>query len=354
MKVNCVLVGLAVVLAGCGGRNENPRADAGCAAGSLDACEYPVRGGELTKQTVMVTDAVTGRVLPVLARKPVGAGPAPVVVWSHGGGLNDEGQLLSPEWGDTLVTHGFVVLSIGHVEVNTATAQALCVEGMVPAAECVPPADEDSGLIALVKARDVIAVLEALPTLQLTGAELDLARVAVMGWSAGARGPLVTHGTRFLPTASAPIYSAPHPRPVAVVALSPMGPGYGGFYDGPSGSSWDQVRGPVFVGTGDNDTKPTKPDLTGATRRISWERQPADGKRWLLYSKLPDGTGGHGTYNLSDLRSSDARVARFSRALRSGVLAFLDAELRGDAAARAWLESGNARTLAGDADWEHK
>lgn len=353
MKVKRVLVGLTILLAGCGGPNES-KADAGCAPASLAACEYPVRGGGSTKQTVMVTDAVTGRVLPVLVRKPVGAGPAPVVVWSHGGGLDDDGQLLSPEWGDTLVAHGFVVLSIGHVQVNTSTAQAVCVEGMVPTAECLPPADEDSGLVALVKARDVIAVLEALPTLQLTGAEPDLAHVAVMGWSAGARGPLVMHGTRFLPSASAPLYSAPHPRAVAVVALSPMGPGYGGFYDGPGGSSWDQVRGPVFASTGDNDTKATKPDLTGATRRISWERQPADGKRWLLYSKLPDGTGGHGTYNLGDLRSSDARVARFSRALRSAVLAFLDAELRGDAQARGWLASGDARTLAGDADWEHK
>jgi dienelactone hydrolase len=352
MKMCCVV--LLVVLAGCGG-GRNTKPDAGCAPGSLDACEYPAGAVEVTKQTIMVTEPVTGRALPVLVRKPAGTGPGPVVVWSHGGGLNDDGHLLSPEWGDTLAAHGFVVLSIGHAEVKTMTAQqALCAEGVVPTAECAAPADEDSGFIALVKARDVIAVLEALPTLQLAGAELDLGRVAVMGWSAGARGPLVTHGTRFLPTASAPIYAAPHARPVAVVALSPMGPGYGGFYDGPSGSSWDQVRGPVFVATGDNDTKASKPDLTGATRRIAWERQPADGKRWLLYSKLPDGTGGHGTYNLGDLRSSDARVVRFSRALRSAVLAFLDAELRGDARARAWLDSGDARTLAGDADWAQK
>lgn len=64
--------------------------------------------------------------------------------------------------------------------------------------------------------------------------------------------------------------------------------------------------------------------------------------------------GEHSTYNLEGLDSTDERIARFSRALRSAVLAFLDAKLLGDAAAEQWLASANAGILAGEAEWVHK
>lgn len=224
----------------------------------------------------------------------------------------------------------------------------------MPTAECVASADEEAnGFVALVKSRDVIAVLDALPTLQV-GVPLDVSRVAVAGWSAGARAPQVMQGAKFLPSASAPIATAPHSRVKAAVALSPISPGYGGFFESATDNSWNQLRGPVLMATGNNDLKASKPDLTGAGRRIAWDRQQADGRRWLLYSNLPPGVGEHGTYNLGDLGSSDPRLSRLSRALRSVVLAFLDAELSGNVAARAWLDSNDARTLAGDASWEHK
>ena len=42
---------------------------------------------------------------------------------------------------------------------------------------------------------------------------------------------------------------------------------------------------------------------------------------------------------------------RLSSAIASTARAFLDAALNDDAAARAWLASDNAATLAGDVDW---
>ncbi|MFZ5446275.1 MAG: alpha/beta hydrolase family protein [Myxococcota bacterium] len=345
-------------LLACGGRSGG-RSDAGCAAATPVACEYEVgSSAEPRTQTLSVTDATTGRVLPVLARLPAsGTGPFPVVVWSHGGGLADHGQTFSPEWGRTLAQHGFVALSIGHVSLTVEAGTAVCTRGGVPSAECLPPVDDDEGLLTLVKALDVHAVLEALPAVKAelaTKATLDLARVGVIGWSAGARGPLTAMGTTFLPTVSAPVFSLPHLTPKAAVALSPMGPGWAGYFDGAGGHSWEGTRGPTLVVTGDNDVKPQKPGLTGATRRVVFERQPADGKRWLLYSNLAVGVGGHPTYNLEDLESDDARLSRLSKAIRSTVLAFFDAELRDDVAARAWLESDAAKTLAGDADWAHR
>lgn len=352
--MRAALIGLVVLCACGGGRNMQMKSDGGCSASSLDGCEYPVGSAALTTQTVMVTEPISGRSLPVLVRKPAGAGPFPVVIWSHGGGFDNDGQRLSPEWGETFAHHGFVAMNLGHPSVSQSAGLALCTEGKVPMNECTPSADEDSnGFLALVKSRDVIAVLDALPTLQV-GVALDLDRVAVAGWSAGARAPQVMQGARFIPSASAVPYAAPHARVKAIIGASPISPGYGGFFDNATGNSWDQVRGPVLMLTGHNDVKAAKPDLKGVDRRIAWDRQPADGKRWLLFSNLPEGVGEHGTYNLSDLGSNDARLARLTRALRSVALAFLDAQLNGDAEARAWLDSTNARTLAGDASWEHK
>lgn len=353
MRIAVTVAMAAALSVGCG-RTKQAKNNANCSASSLEACEYAVGSAVLTSQTVMVTEPISGRLLPVLVRKPAGQGPFPVVLWSHGGAFNDNGQQLSAEWGESFAHHGFVAMNIGHVTVDQNAGLALCAEGKVPAGDCVAAPDEDSnGFIALVKSRDVIAVLDALPTLQV-GATLDLDRVAVTGWSAGARAPQVMQGARFLPSATAAPYSAPHARVKAIIGLSPISPGYGGFYEQPGGNSWEMIRGPVLMATGDNDIKASKPDLKGVDRRIAWDRQPADGRRWLLFSSLPEGVGEHGTYNLGDLGSSDPRLSRFSKALRSVALAFLDAELNADAEARAWLDSTNARILAGDATWEHK
>ena len=332
-----------------------------CRAESIAGCEYTSQGLSFSERDdLMATDDLTGRELPLLVRIPEGAGPFPLVVWSHGGGFKANGHHLSTRWGEAFARHGYAVLHIAHIPLTTEAGTALCEHGGVPPAECTPDGDEDTtGLIAMVKTRDVIAVLDALPAIAdemvaAGDAAVDLDRVAIAGWSAGSRAPLITHGAVFLPSPSAAPLSMPHALPKAAIALSPIGPGYAGFFDTGTENTWQGTRGPIFVATGDNDVKPTKPDLTGADRRIAFEKQPADGSRWLLYSGLSPGVGGHSTFNLDDLGSSDERVARFSRALRSSALAFLDATLNDDAAATEWLATTNASVLAGDAEWVHK
>lgn len=329
-------------------------------ATDLDACEYPSLGIDYDEVLGgSVDDPVTGRTLPLLARVPVGDGPFPVVIWSHGGGFIETGHLQANDWGDAIASHGYVVLHVGHVPLTAESGLALCELAGVPTSECTIGDDEDAnGLTALVKTRDVIAVLDALPGLSDAsvargGAAIDLERIAVAGWSAGARAPQLTHGAVVSLTESVPRFELVDTRPVAAVAMSPMAPGYAGFFQDGDEDSWQGMRGPVLMATGDNDLKATKPDLTGEDRRLAFSLQPADGTRWLLYSHIAD-VGGHGTYNLEDLASSDERLARFSRALRSSVLAFLDAHVREDAAGAAWLATDNAAVLAGEAEWEQR
>lgn len=371
---SCALgLGLSLSLLACGGDGGTGGTASGtggtggaqgaCSATDLDACDYPTPElASSEREGISITDTDTGRELPLLIRVPERQGPLPLVVWSHGGGFNDNGHRQAKEWGEALVSHGYAVVHIAHVTPTVESAPAICALGSVPPADCMAGAvgdEDDNGFIALVKTLDVIAVLDRLEQLSKAsvdagGPAIDLDKVAVAGWSAGARAPIVTHGAKFKPLSTSAPISLIHNLPRAAVALSPMGPGYAGFFDDPEANTWESMRGPIFMATGNNDIKPSKPDVSGADRRIAFERQPSDGERWLLYSNLPEDVGGHPTYNLEDYASNDVRLKNFSRALASSVRAFLDAKLLDSAEGRAWLSSGNAQTLAGEADWVNK
>ncbi|MFO0546943.1 MAG: hypothetical protein U0271_01080 [Polyangiaceae bacterium] len=348
---------------GGGGEGASGGAGAGGAAASCEGtCEYPFQDLPVTvREGFTATDPVTGRVLPLLARFPTGAtGSLPLVIWSHGGGFDANGHHVSEDWGNTFAGQGYAVIHIAHIPLTTDSGSVLCDLGGIAPADCSPANfDEESGFLALAKTRDVIAVLDALPDLSdasvaAGGPSIDLDHVVIAGWSAGSRAPQVVLGAKFAPLDGYPPIGLPDPRPVASIGFSPAGPEFGGFFEDASGNSWQDMRGPILYGTGTMDVKPDKPELTGAIRRVAFDDQPTDGERWLLYSNLPVGVGGHSTFNLADLGSSDERLASFSLALRSAALAFLDAEVKGDATAEAWLASNNARVLAGDASWEHK
>jgi len=336
---------------------------ASCTEADLAKCDYPQRKLAFKEQGgINIPEANTARTVPVLARIPEGAGPFPVVIWSHGGGFNAQGHvLLGKDWATAFAEQGYVALTLGHPPFTKEAGEYLCAVGKIPAAECSTDAaaDEDSALVGMLKQLDILAVLDKLKTLSdesvgRGGPALDLTKVIAAGWSAGARGPLLIMGSKLKTTPSAPIYARPDSRVAAVIALSPAGPGFGGYYDDGTETSWSQLRGPVFIGTGDNDVKVNKPELTGPIRRFPFSAQPADGTRRLLYSKLPVGVGGHDTFNLADAASPDQRLSRLSRALRSSVLAFLDANVKTDATAKDWLATSNAKVLAGDADWESR
>jgi len=338
-----------------------PVASAECSPTNLEGCVYPSRNlTYVTREGLSTQDPVTGRTLPLLARLPTGiASPAPVVIWMHGGGFNDNGHRESNAWGDTLARHGYVVIHVASSSLTIEAGRTMCELAKVPLNECTPAEEDDNGLLMVFRGFDLHAVLNDLPRLSTVsvnngGPALDLKRVAVGGWSGGSRGPMLVMGTQVQPSANAPVYSNPHPLPAAAFVMSPAGPEYGGMFDVNGTTSWDQMQGPFFMATGTNDVKPDKRDLTGDIRRFLFKAQPSDRTRWMLYSDLPVGVGGHGTYNLDDLNSSDERVRRLSLAISSSVRAFLDASLSDDAAARTWLATSDARVLAGEAEWLHR
>jgi len=311
----------------------------------------------VTSAEFEITDDATGRVLPMRAEIPEGEGPFPVVIWSHGGGANPNGHREAQEWGHELAAQGYVVLHVAHLVPNAETGPRICEIASIPEEACVLPEDiEESGIIAIVKTLDVVAILNNLDLISALSEEqggpaLATDRVAVAGWSGGSRAPQMLMGARIHSTESSDTpLSLADPRPAAVVALSPSGPGYAGFFEDGDDHSYSTMRAPVFMATGDNDIKAEKPDLFGSGRRKAFDLQPNDGERWLLYSNLPPGVGGHGTFELQDLESDDERVASFSAALSSSVRAFLDATVLEEDDAMEWLSTDRAQRIAGDAD----
>lgn len=384
-----LVVLLWVVVVGCGGLNGSPRdgerdagvegtdggaSDAGfalddagfdagpsCSETALDACEYASRALAFTVvRNLTVREPLTQRELPILVRIPDLPGPLPVVIFSHGGSLAVGNEEQSVAWGETFAQHGYLDLHVGHVPLGAEGTRALCAQVGLPVTECRQNGDEDSnGLLAIIRADDLSAVLDALPRLSALAVAqgrpaFDLDRVVLAGWSGGSRGPTLNLGATVTPITGAAPFSVSHPKPIAMLVASPTGPGFGGFYETPSGHSWTGLRGPTLQLTGTNDVKPASPTLDGPVRRRPFDLQHADGHRWLLYSQLPVGIGGHDTFNLGDRSSNDVRLSRLSRALQSAARAFLDAEVKQEPAARAWLESNQAATLAGTASWEHR
>jgi len=289
----------------------------------------------------VVNDTARQRDVPVLVRYPAellatpGA-PLPLVVWSHGGQPDVAGRLGSREWSESLVRAGYIVIHMSHVPRSNAEVVALYAEyGLTPAQgiDCFRYAQVD-------RPRDARAVLDALPMIQaafpILAGRIDNSRIAMAGHSFGSYTARTMAGAVVdlcPPPAVAPPGFAHHrvsfrdARPIAFMALSPQGPGRLGFFELPGEHSWQALERPDFSATGAGD--------------ITDGEQPADVRgfqimaphdKFLLY--IDSLAAIHSTFNLSDPSQPQAQAL-----IRACGIAFLDANVRGNARAAAWLHS---------------
>lgn len=328
---------------------------------SRSACVYPKKTYTVkTIDSVTITSKDTGRELPIVIRIPTDAlGERPVLIWSHGGGYNDNGHKQSKTWGETFSEHGFVVIHIGHVMPTQMQFNESCKLANVPQEECLQgdPVTGDRPYLdsAVTRPYDVVAALDNLPMLKMRikrqeNVDINLDQIALAGWSAGSQAALVFAGAKRDISPSVKGYKLTDDRIKVSIALSPQGPGKSGYTE----MSYDEVNKPVLVATGDNDAKDN--DLLPETRIKSYNLLPSgNNHHYLLYSKLPKGTGEHGTYNLGSLEDNNEQLRHFSQALVSTALAFLDAHLLDIEEAKTWIASDNAAKLAnGPVEWQRK
>lgn len=290
----------------------------------------------------VVEDTPRQRSVPVLVRYPAellatpGA-PLPLVVWSHGGGPNADGRLGSREWSESLVRAGYIVIHMSHVPRTNAEVVALYAEfGLTPAQglECF-------GYLQVDRPRDARAVLDALPQIEaafpVLAGRIDNTRIAMAGHSFGSYTARTMAGAVVdlcPPPAVAPAGFAHHRvsfrdvRPVAFMALSPQGPARLGFFELPGENSWQPLDRPDFSATGAGDIT----DGEQPADRVRGFQIMAPHDKFLLY--IDSLAAIHSTFNLSDPSQPQAQAL-----IRACGVAFLDANVRGNARAAAWLYS---------------
>ena len=258
---------------------------------------------------------------------PEGPGPFPIIVFSHGaGGSQNCCDALTQHW----ASYGYVTLQPTHED---STAQ-----------RNNSGAADDNFLRAVRDAlkkpelwesrpKDVSFLLNALPALEervpgLAG-RLDTADIGVGGHSMGAFTADAIAGARVdLP--NHPGTSFADSRVKAALLLSPQGPGEFGLTE----HSWDQVRVPLLSMTGSLDRSANRqgPDW----KKIPFERSEPGDKYHVFIS------GANHMSFVSARTLMPARAAQGEMILayvNSASLAFWDAYLKADPAAKRYLQS---------------
>lgn len=271
-----------------------------------------------------------------------GDGPWPVVVFSHGlGGSRSGYTFLGQHW----AAHGYVSIHLTHPGSDSSLLKVT-----PPAAipEALRAATTDLTIVTS-RPRQITTVIDALDDIErqipALAQHLDHTRVAVAGHSYGAFTTLMVAGAKIdLPGKPDSTFSDPRPR--CFLALSPQGTGPA--FDR---QSWDAIDRPVLVMTGSLDVQPRFLSGDGQEKNGLWRTEPFQfmpaGDKWLAWidgARHSTFSGGAGA-KLSGEAGPDPRHFPWVQAM---TLAFLDAQLRSDAAAKQWLAESAAKLYAPD------
>ncbi len=268
------------------------------------------------------------RPIPYRVYYPEGVdGPLPVVVWSHGGAPGKRDPATSgPVWGRVLAGAGYASVHPAHGPLTRAEREAQCAAIGVTACETFKFNDwqRPHDLTFLL---DHLAALD--PAAAPWAARLDFARLGVVGHSAGS-GATATLAGAVRQWEGATLRHADD-RPLAFVLLSPQGRGDAGFSDG----SWDGITRPVLFASGSED---------GATPEARLDPFRGVSSDVAVHYWVDHPGAQHTLFELKEqacLRATRDRAAcrALAEPMADAVVGFLDAHVRGDARARAWLDA---------------
>ncbi|MFO1341171.1 MAG: hypothetical protein U1F53_23600 [Burkholderiaceae bacterium] len=285
-------------------------------------------------------DAARRRDVPLRAYLPAGGAPAPVLLFSHGlGGSRSGGSgYLGAHW----AARGYVLVALQHHGSDELVWQGKPLLQGFAALKRAAGADN-----LKLRAEDVRATLDQLARWQATpghalAGRLDLARVGMSGHSFGAHTTQAVSGQGFPPPWGRGLTDT---RIGAALCLSPSAP-----QAGDAGAAFGGVRIPWLLMTGTRDIARIGP-ATLASRLAVYPALPPGGK----YELVLDGAE-HSAFGDRDLPGEHAaRNPNHHRAILALSTAFWDAHLRGDAAARDWLDGAGPRGVLQAADrWQHK
>ncbi len=293
-------------------------------------------------------DAKRERAVPAKIYFPKdGAGPFPVVLFSHGlGGSREYYEYLARHW----VGCGYVSVHITHLGSDDSVWKDLPLaergKSLQKAASNISNAlnRPPDGQFAL----DQIEKLNADETSPLKG-RLDLKAMAIAGHSFGAYTTLALAGQTFmLPFFQTKRYD--EPRLKAAIQMSAPAPAIRRDLDG----TFSTITIPVMHMTGTKDFLEILPQTTAADRRIPFDHMSHSETCLVIFND-----GDHfifsGRERMAATPEKLAQDAAFQKLICASTTAFWDAYLKGNAAAKKWLLEGGCEKLLGEqATFEHK
>lgn len=284
-----------------------------------------------------VHDARRKRTIPIRIYLPETDKPAPVVLFSHGlGGSRENCAYLGVHWS----ARGYTCIFLQHPGSDLSVWADLPRQDRLKALEAAANLENFR-----LRAADVPAVLDQLALWNADGehnlaGRLNLERVGMVGHSFGAVTTQAVSGQTFPMNVS-----FAEPRIDAAVAFSPSAP-----RRGEPAKAFGSVGIPWLLMTGTRDTS-----MIGgadvASRRAVYPALPPGGKYELVLFDAEHSA--FGDRALPGERGD--RNPNHHRAILALSSAFWDAYLRGDEAARAWLDGDGPRSILEDADvWQRK
>lgn len=311
---------LALLIGACGAEVEHPPAQPLTASAEQLAAIPALTDGPYAVHAGPAVDwRVGGRSLRVRVVAPQGNGPFPLIVFSHGFASDvDKYDALLRHW----ASHGYVTLAPYHRDGGgtlRAIANSLRYGNL--------------GLIAE-RVADMHLILAHLPRLDEVApglaARIDAQRIAAAGHSFGAFTAQQLGGAIAVDPDDGARVDGRDARVRAVVAISPPGRMFGVINE----RSWQTLAVPALATTGtwDVDGRFVKQWREHA---LSWETAPA-GQNWLLVVEGAD----HYLGNLICRPERDAPPQHDAlRMVNATAVGFLDAFVRDDQSARAFLDA---------------
>lgn len=267
------------------------------------------------------------------------AGAVPIVVWSHGLGGSRNG---SESLGRHLASHGFAAFHIQHPGSDADAMRALGPQGVLQSFR-------DNPRSVLDRFCDVPFALDqiyALANGELRG-RLDPRRAGISGHSFGALTTMTIAGQKGQRRIVGQRFS--DDRFLAAFAMSPSAPS-----DGSAQNAFSDMKMPVFHLTGTQDGSPVDNRLSPADRLIPFQVIDNVDQHLLV---LNGGT--HFTFSdRTQFQGSDygyPSLERHRQLVRVAAVAYWDAYLNSDEAARLWLSNGGyASLVAREGDVRYK
>jgi predicted dienelactone hydrolase len=306
------------------------------AAADAPAAPYKLERGPFDVETIELTLHDKDRVkeLPILVRAPKPHAIAknsqekhPLIIFSHGmGGSSDAFATLSEHWAG----HGYVVIHPTHedsVRLRRAKGEKITRESFLAAG--VRQVDPVGRVKDIVLILDRLGEIESrVPALRDRAGKglIDREHICMAGHSAGAFTTQMIAGVR-MGGRLVGARSFADARIKAFMPISPQGVGRAGM----NKESWSSVALPMLAVTGSEDVTPVS-DETPESRRHCFEFSKALGNKHLLWIEgAKHSSFGGNAFDPPNLRKAT------DMAMKCVTTAFLDANLRDDATARAWL-----------------